>query len=237
VRQQEAVLQAAANRLIKGEPLPYVLGHWEFYGLTFSVSPAALIPRPETELLVELAMDWLHSHPGKRRVIDVGTGTGCIAVALAANVQDLRVLACDISHPALKLSLENASRHRVSDRIDFIQTDLLPAINRQVDLICANLPYIPSPRLKSLQVAQNEPRLALDGGKDGLKLIKELLALSNDVLSPGGLMLLEIDETHGEQVLSLAEEHFSKNRCKSASRFNRAGSNPPNTNCININSC
>ena len=208
--QQEAVLQAAVKRLTMGEPLPYVLGQWEFYGLTFSVSPVALIPRPETELLVEIALNWLYSNPEKRQAIDVGTGTGCIAVALTANIRDLEILACDISLSALKLARENARHHQISDRINFIQSDLLPSITRQIHVICANLPYIPTPRLKSLQVAKNEPRLALDGGLNGLRLIKGVLSKSKEVLFPGGLILLEIDETHGEQVISIAEEHFPK---------------------------
>jgi len=205
---REAEISIAVERLESGQPLPYILGKWEFYGLTFSVGPEALIPRPETELLIELALDWLQAHPGSRKAVDVGTGTGCITVALNVHVCDLEILACDISYQALKLARDNARRHQVTDRVDFLQADLLSPIACQYNLICANLPYISTHKLQSLPVAQNEPCLALDGGPEGLDLIKDFLAQSTKVLSPGGLILLEIEASQGRKAFSLAKKVY-----------------------------
>jgi release factor glutamine methyltransferase len=190
-----------------------VLGHWDFYGLDFSMTPDVLIPRPETELLVERALDWLRAHPGRRRVADIGTGSGCIAVSLAANVPDLRVLATDISSLALEVAKANAQKHAVSDRVQFLHADLFnfqpSTFNFQLfDLIAANLPYIPTDRLEILDVARREPRLALDGGADGLKLIGRLLMAAPGALAPGGLCLLEIDAEHGKTACALARAAF-----------------------------
>jgi release factor glutamine methyltransferase len=221
---QEQALHAAGERLEAGEPLPYVLGHWEFYGLDFIVSPDVLIPRPETELLVERALEWLRLHPGRRAAVDIGTGSGCIAVALAVNIPDLHVLATDISLPALEIAKTNAEKHAVADRIRFIQADLSDLPGREVpgegsithhasritqfDLILANLPYIPTSRLESLAVARREPKLALDGGPDGLDLIRRLMPAAMQWLAPGGCCLMEIDASQGETALDLAQSAF-----------------------------
>jgi hypothetical protein len=143
VSAERAVLENALKRLEAGEPLPYILGHWEFYGLEFLLNPATLIPRPETELLVEQALEWLKDHPDRRRIADVGTGSGCIAISLACHLPDLRIIATDISGLALQAALANARRHGVSGPINFIQGNLLDGVAAQFDLICANLPYIP----------------------------------------------------------------------------------------------
>jgi len=206
--QFEAFIQAS-ERLEHGEPLPYLLGHWEFYGLDFLVSPEVLIPRPETELLVQHALDYLHTFPERRWVADIGTGSGCIAVVLASQVSNLRLLATDISLPALEVARSNAEKHRVADRIDFIWADLLdfpPAV--PFDLLCANLPYIPSAILSAFAVTKREPSLALDGGRDGLELIHKLLRRARGYLAPGGLMLLEIEARQGSKALTLAQRFF-----------------------------
>jgi release factor glutamine methyltransferase len=195
--EQTTALEAALLRLEGGEPLPYVLGKWEFYGLDFALSPAALIPRPETELLVEQALGWLRAHPGRRWAADVGTGSGCIAVALAVNIPDLKILASDLSAEALQLAGDNARRHEVWERLSLVQADLLPLAGRSFDLICANLPYIPSRKLKGLKVSAHEPLLALDGGPDGLDLIRRLLDRAPESLAPDGLLLLEIEASQG----------------------------------------
>jgi release factor glutamine methyltransferase len=206
--EQAGDLERALARLEQGEPLPYILGKWEFYGLDFWVTPATLIPRPETELLVERALDWLRLHPQRRLAVDVGTGTGCIAVALAVHTPDVRLLACDLSLEALRVAQSNIHNHGVQGRVSCLQTDLLPRTSQKVDLICANLPYIPSGTLQNLRVRRWEPFLALDGGPDGLNQIRRLLKTASGTLAPGGLVLLEIEETQGEAALGLSRTAF-----------------------------
>lgn len=198
-------------RLVAGEPLPYVLGHWEFYGLDFVIHPGVLIPRPETELLVEQSLKWLSSHSNARHVIDVGAGSGCIAVSLAVHRPDLIITACDISAQAVRLARSNAQKHAVLDRMQVLQSDLLePLITLEwkFDLIVANLPYIPSGHLQDLTVARHEPRLALDGGPDGLALIRRLLSQASALLAPGALMLLEIEASQGIASAAIAQTAF-----------------------------
>jgi len=207
---QEIKLDAALGRLSAGEPLPYVLGHWEFYGLDFLVSPVTLIPRPETELMVEKALGWLESHPDDLLALDLGTGTGCIAVALAANVPNLHVIACDISIAALRIAIQNVIRHSLSLRVNCLQADLIPKISRKVNVICANLPYVPTEILHSLPVSRNEPRLALDGGSDGLSYIRSLLSVAPGVMASESLLLIELEATQGPEVCALAETAFPK---------------------------
>jgi len=189
-----------------GIPLPYILGHWEFYNLDFVVTPDVLIPRPETELLVEQALAWLKNHATQRRVADVGTGSGCIAVSLAKNQPDLRLIATDLSQAALDVARENASRHGVVDRIEWKKTNLLDDYPGKLDLVVANLPYIPSATLDNLPVSKYEPRSALDGGPDGLRFINELLRDAKRWWASGGAILLEIEAGQGESALRLADE-------------------------------
>jgi release factor glutamine methyltransferase len=208
-QQYQQILQSV-NRLEAGEPLPYVLGHWEFYGLDFRLTSHVLIPRPETELLVETAIDWLQSHPHKRRAVDVGTGSGCIAIAVAYSIPDLYISMTDISPDALNLAMLNAERYGMIDRSDLFQSDLLEQIpkTRIFDLVCANLPYIPSQKLANLAVAKNEPRLALDGGPNGLMIIQRLLEQVKTRISPGGMMLVEIDPEHKPLMIELLQENY-----------------------------
>ncbi len=217
--EEQNALNEAISRLQKGEPLPYILGHWEFYGLDFLVTPAVLIPRPETELLVEHALDWLRARLGDTetnllppRVLEVGTGSGCIAIALAAALPSLHITASDISADALEIARKNAARHNVAERIDFVQANLLesPLTPAPFDLILANLPYIPTELLKTLPVSQSEPALALDGGEDGLSLMRGLLDAAPQHLAPGGMILLEIEASQGAAALSLAYDAFSQ---------------------------
>ena len=207
---QRRALAAALTRLESGLPLPYVLGHWEFYGLDFSIDPAVLIPRPETELLVETALEWLQAHPRNHHAADVGTGSGCIAVTLAAHVPGLHIAAIDISPAALQIARANARKHHVADRIDFIQADLLDLRlpPSSFSLIAANLPYIPTETLHDLEIFGREPTLALDGGPDGLNLIHRLMHAAPRYLAPGGLMLLEIEASQGSAALTLARKTF-----------------------------
>jgi len=209
---QVAALTTAARRLEAGEPLPYVLGEWEFFGLTFEVTPAVLIPRPETELLVERALIWLDAQPRGALVADVGTGSGCIGIALAVHRSRLRVLATDISLAALRVAQRNAARHGVSDRVHLICADVLTPYATAFDVIVANLPYIPTEHLPSLPVYPHEPPLALDGGHDGLRLIRHLLAQARHCLTPGGLLLVEIEASQGASALALARSTFEEAR-------------------------
>ncbi|MFZ2095693.1 MAG: peptide chain release factor N(5)-glutamine methyltransferase [Anaerolineales bacterium] len=208
--QHEKIIQSA-HLLGDGEPLPYVLGHWEFYGLDFLLTPDVLIPRPETELLVERAIHWLQLHPHKRKALDVGTGSGCIGIATAKHVPDLHMLMTDISVQALRVARLNAEKYELLDRVEFQQSNLLDRIPRPYafDLICANLPYIPTEKLNTLPVAKSEPHLALDGGIDGLKMVKRLLKQAKSQLTPGGLMLVEIDPAQRDPMIQLVQKHFS----------------------------
>lgn len=198
------------RRLEHGEPLPYVLGRQEFFGLDFDLSPDVLIPRPETELLVRKALDWITGAPDRRTIADVGTGSGCIAVSIAVHAPEVTVLATDISEPALQVARSNARKLGVAEQIRFVRCDLLPPHTSQLtseehlDLVCANLPYIPTAELHSLPVFGREPSLALDGGVDGLNPFRRFFSLAPEWMAPGGLMLLEIEASSGPAVLSLA---------------------------------
>ncbi|MDY6845530.1 MAG: peptide chain release factor N(5)-glutamine methyltransferase [Chloroflexota bacterium] len=199
-------LQNYLAQYLQGVPLPYILGSWDFYSRPFKVSPDVLIPRPETELLVEKAIDFGQSLESLS-IIDVGTGSGIIAVSLAANLAHADVFALDISRAALAVAKENARSHDQT-RIKFIQSDLLTPLQRKFNLICANLPYIPSLKIETLQVAKWEPRLALDGGISGLNLIERLLEQAKTHLSPGGCLLLEIESSLGKPSLDIASDIF-----------------------------
>ena len=205
---QEQALEGALLRLTAGQPLPYVLGEWEFFGLSFALTPLVLIPRPETEQLVELALAWLNDNPDRWQVVDVGTGSGCIAITLAVNVPDLQVIAVDCSPEVLQVAQNNAHRHEVENRVLLVQSDLMNMLQGPFDLICANLPYIPTATLQNLAVYQREPTLALDGGLRGLDLIERLLNQSPSRLARGGLLLLEIETSQGSEVHALACEAF-----------------------------
>jgi release factor glutamine methyltransferase len=212
---QSGKLEGLLDQLEQGEPLPYVLGHWEFFGLDFDLTTDVLIPRPETELLVERAIKWLQASTERRTVADIGTGSGCIAISFAMNVPDIRVLATDISFLALKVARRNAYKFDVARQIDFLQCDLLPdhidslSSDMHFDLICANLPYIPTEELKSLPIYSREPTIALDGGPDGLEPFRKIFKLVPDWMASGGRVLLEIEATRGMAVLSLAYDAFA----------------------------
>jgi len=203
-------LESALDRLEHGLPLPYLLGSWEFFGLDFIVTPQVLIPRPESEHLVELGLDWLKNSPQAAarshcwRVVDVGTGSGCIAINLAVNLPELHILAVDISAAALRVARANAERHLVSNRLVCVQSDLLSAWRGPFDLICANLPYVPS----GYSPRPGDPDLALDGGPDGLTLIRRLVRQAARLLAPQGLLLMEIESSQGQAVYELICEQI-----------------------------
>jgi release factor glutamine methyltransferase len=195
-------------RCAAGEPLAYLTGEREFFGLPFFVTPDVLIPRPETERLVETALEWLARRAGPIRVADVGTGSGCIAAVLAVRCPAARITATDISPAALAVARRNIARHGAAARVELVQTDLLAGVGGPFDLICANLPYIPTAKLETLPLLRYEPRAALDGGADGLRLIERLLVQAQTRLAAGGCILLETESTLGAQTRNLARPYF-----------------------------
>ncbi len=207
---QGQTLDALLEKRRQGEPLPYLLGHWEFFGLDFLVNPAVLIPRPETELLVEEARRWIQHRKNPVQGIDVGTGSGCIAVSLAKCTPGLRLLATDSSRPALDTCRLNGVRHGVQDRVALAQADLLEPFHGPFDLVCANLPYIPTRKLAELSVTRHEPSLALDGGVDGLRLVERLLVQAATRMAAESLLLLEIESGTGQQALEIARAIFPR---------------------------
>ncbi|MGB2694555.1 MAG: peptide chain release factor N(5)-glutamine methyltransferase [Dehalococcoidia bacterium] len=203
--------EGLVTRRLAHEPTAYIVGHREFYGLKFACSPAALIPRPETELLVEEALRWLRSHgsrPG--RIIDVGTGNGAIAVALAVNARKVRVTAVDVSRAALRLARRNAAAHSVAGRIDFVQGDLLSALAEPCELIVANLPYVPTQLYRKLapELRDHEPEGALHAGRGGTAIIETLLTQAGERLRPGGLLLVEHAWNQGRRLREAARAVF-----------------------------
>lgn len=208
--EQAARLDGMLRRVAGGEPLPYVLGRWQFYGLDVVLSPQVLIPRPETELLVQHALQWFTSHPQQRRCADIGTGSGCIAAALAVNVPDLLITALDISPEALNTARETLQLNGVLQRVRLEQSDLLQRLEQDVDVLCANLPYIPTRTLEHLAVLEHEPRLALDGGEDGLRLIERLMAQIFARRQSPCLLLFEIEASQGASSAALARRCFPR---------------------------
>ena len=200
----------AVRRRADGTPLPYITGHIEFFGLEFAVSPAVLIPRPETELLVERAMDWLRSHPS-RRIVDIGTGSGCIAVTLAVMRRELHIAAGDVSAAALAVAQTNAQHHGVASRVACIQAALLTPFAGPLDLILSNPPYVADQEWELLpDSVRQEPRSALLAGPQGLDLVRRLLSQARYRLAPGGCMLVEIGKEQADAVQALAQTAFPK---------------------------
>ncbi len=199
-REQQAAYQRLVERRLRFEPIQYILGHAEFYGLTLRVTPAVLIPRPETELLVEAVLTRLPHHQ-PQRIADVGTGSGAIAIALASLLPLASVTALDLSLDALAIAGQNAAAHSLEGRIRFLQADLLSALIHEepLDAIISNPPYVPSADAATLhpQVRDHEPSLALYAGADGLEIYRRLIPQARALLKPGGLLALEIG--HGQR--------------------------------------
>jgi release factor glutamine methyltransferase len=185
----DALITRRRNR----EPVAYIRGVQEFWGRDFLVSPAVLIPRPETELLIELAGDFLKTHPDAR-IVDVGTGSGCIAVTLALEHPASTVYAVDISEAALSVARDNAARLGAAGRVTFVHGSLLAAVPRPIDLIVTNPPYVAERDKRGLsrEVRDHEPAVALFGGDDGWREIRTLLREVPDALAGDGLMLMEM---------------------------------------------
>ncbi len=211
---QRQTFLAFAERRRRHEPVPYITGHREFYGLDFVVDRRAMIPRPETELLVERALESLTHvkvEAGALTAADVGTGNGIVAICLAVHLPQATICAMDVSIEALEVAALNVHRHGVSNRVHLLAANLLEPLHTRVHLIVANLPYISTTRMASLasDVVDYEPRVALDGGADGLQHIRSLLAEAGRRLLPQGVILLEIGAYQGRKVSALAQQHFS----------------------------
>ena len=209
--EQTSRLETTIHQLQAGIPLPYVLGKWEFFGLDFVVTPDVLIPRPETELLVETALAYIRSHPqSEYKFLDIGTGSGIIPVSLGVHVPQSRMVATDISHAALKVARLNAGRHGLTERIEFIEADLIPTGLQLAtfDIISANLPYIPTETLHTLEIFGKEPDLALDGGPDGLDVIRKLITRMTDQKLGECLCLFEIEQRQGMAVSRMLRQAY-----------------------------
>ncbi|MEP7284549.1 MAG: peptide chain release factor N(5)-glutamine methyltransferase [Chloroflexota bacterium] len=187
-----------------GMPLAYIVGQRAFYDRTFRINPQVLIPRPETEHVVEAALDWVGRF-GARRIIDVGTGSGVIALTLAAKLPNTGVIAADVSSAALLVAVENVNG---LTNVVLVQSDLLTPFRGPFDVICANLPYIATGEMNILEVAHFEPHIALDGGSDGLVLIRRLLEQAPARLAVPGLLLIEHGADQGLAVEALAKAAF-----------------------------
>ena len=204
-RRFEQLVQRRAARV----PAAYLTREREFYGHRIGVSRAVLVPRPETELLVDVAINWLTRHPQARRVIDLGTGSGAVAIALARAMRSIRVTAIDLSAGALRVAARNIADHRLLSRIALRQADLLHGAPR-ADLIAANLPYLsPASRRQGGPELAYEPALALDGGRDGLQLIRRAIEESPGILRQPGCLLLECDPRQTARVAELARRNWA----------------------------
>jgi release factor glutamine methyltransferase len=206
-------LRSLVQRRLDHEPAAYILGHCEFYGIDFYIDYHTFIPRPETELLVEKAVELAHriSHRGKRITIsDIGTGCGAIAISLALALPQAKIYATDISIQALQVAGMNCRRHAVSSQVELLQGNLLEPLSEPVDMIVANLPYIKDCEFKDLspEIINFEPTTALAGGKEGLDKIQQILQQMPGKLNCGGCFLLEIGQGQGEMVTLLIKSYF-----------------------------
>ncbi len=197
----------AVSRVLNGEPLAYILGQWEFYGLTLAVTPDVLIPRDDTCAVTELALKWGR---GVSRILDLCTGSGCIGLALASKLKESRVILGDISKDALAVARKNAALNQLSGRVSCMQVNALetaPALLGKFDLIISNPPYITGEEMKTLpkSVADFEPHLALYGGEDGLDFYRSIIDHFTIALNPNGLLALEFGMGQGDDVCQLLQ--------------------------------
>ena len=211
---EEAVkgAEAALARLLEGEPLAYVLGEWEFYGLPLKVTPDVLIPRDDTCAVASLAIRqglFLNQDP---RILDLCCGSGCIGLAIASRVKDARITLADLSKDALAIAKKNMLRHKFSGRVSCVQADALkpaPAFLGKFDMIVSNPPYITSEEMKGLEesVVDFEPHMALFGGEDGLDFYRSIAKNYASALKPGGYLAFEIGDTQGDDVCRILAEN------------------------------
>lgn len=226
-------LHSLIKHCLQNEPVQYLTGRCEFYSLSFKVSPACLIPRPETELLVERAIEFLRGRTGKQCVCDLCTGCGCIAVAIAKNFADAKIIATDICDRALAIAAENISKYQLEQRIELLQGNLFEPIISQLDvrnlsacggfdLIVCNPPYVSRCEYEKLdaKVKNYEPKLALNGGADGLDIYRRIAASIDICLRKDGALLLEIGFMQGREVKRLLEDTNAFRQVKVEKDFN-----------------
>jgi release factor glutamine methyltransferase len=211
--EEKKALDELLRRRMAGEPLQYLLGHQEFWSVDLKVDPRVLIPRPETEVLVDQALSILATPSGRvPRVLDIGTGSGAIVIALTNEFEEIFAVATDISHEALQVARENARKVGVDQRIRFVRGDLLypfrPLTDGVFDLILSNPPYVCRSDIEELtrEVKDHEPRVALDGGEDGLDFYRQMSRQVPSYLREGGWLLVEIGQGQGAEISALWEQ-------------------------------
>jgi len=212
---QRAIMRDLVKRRAQSEPVAYLIGEREFYSLTFQLTRDVLIPRPDTEVLVMELIERARNLPSPK-ILDLGTGSGCIAVTAAVNLPQAAVTVVDVSPAVLEVARSNAMRHKVDSRMEFFEGDLFGPVSdgSRFDFIVSNPPYIPSGELAELQVdvRKHEPQLALDGGPDGLDIIRRIVADLPRFLTESGTFLVEIDPPQSAAVQTMLSEtgHFEK---------------------------
>ncbi len=199
------------TRRLKKEPIAYLIKQKEFYGLKFYVDKNVLIPRPETELIIDEILK-INQNQKLKTILDIGTGSGCIAISLAKHLPKVKIFATDISQKALLVAKKNAKQHNVLKKIKFLQGDLIkPLKNQRFDLIIANLPYLIINELKNVPF---EPKKALFGGKNGLEIIEKFLAQVKNILKPNSIIYLEISPTPVDKIKKLAKKYLPEKKMK-----------------------
>ena len=201
-------LEDAVNRMVKGEPLAYILGEWEFYGLKLHVTPDVLIPRDDTCAVAEIAIRqalFLDSNP---RILDLCTGSGCIGLAIASRVKDAKVTLADLSREALAVAKKNVALHHMGGRVSCVQADAMaepPAFLGMFDMIVSNPPYIDENDMQTLEVSVKdyEPHMALYGGRDGLDFYRSITEKYRHILKPGGYLCYEFGEEQGDDICEI----------------------------------
>ena len=212
----ESGFREALRRRLTREPLFYILGEREFYGLALHVDSRALIPRPETELLVEEALAVIRAGRQESRdgtglqIADIGTGSGCVVVALATHLPRARFVATDLAGEALEVAAINAERYGVADRITFAQGDLLVPLPGPMHIIVANPPYVPKENLATIQaeIRDHEPRVAVDGGNGGMTIAERLITQAPPALQPGGWLFMEVGYGQASVMVDAAQAAF-----------------------------
>jgi release factor glutamine methyltransferase len=213
-QEQERGIYELIERRLRREPTAYIVNRREFYGIDFYIDSRVLIPRPETELLVDTALEFSKNTcpPSPPFIADIGTGCGAIAISLALNLPHSKIYATDISHSALEVARLNCEHHKVTRQVTLLQGDLLEPVPEPVDLIVANLPYVRSSELENLspEITGFEPRTAIDGGENGLKCIRQLLEQTKEKINPRGCLLLEIGQNQEQEVIHLIHRYLNK---------------------------